>query len=163
MTDPIALALSIGALLSMLAGWLRWGRPRIRKAKSDGVAMRDAILGRDAVVDTITGTELAPELPGIGVRMAHQEQQQIETSRQMETMAIAVTKLVSQQHAIAELRSEVTGHAEALAEHAEQIAELKAASMERVITRAEAAQAWQAMEAAIKAQPESDRGPDELP
>jgi hypothetical protein len=97
------------------------------------------------------------------VRMAHQEQQQIETSRQMETMAIAVTKLVSQQHAIAELRSEVTGHAEQIAEHAEQIAELKAASMERVITRAEAAQAWQAMEAAIKAQPESDRGPDELP
>lgn len=134
-TGIVAVAAAIGALALLgryaLRGW-RWQRAFSRKATAIG----DAILGRDAVVDSITGKEIAPPLPGMGVRMAHQEQQ-------MEAITVAVTKLASQQ--------------EYLVDHERRIKALEDSSLERIVTRAESAQAWSAVEAISKSSP-----PDEI-
>lgn len=114
-----------------LKAWRAW---RIARAKVTAVG--DAILGREAVVDTITGKEIVPPLPGIGVRMAHQEQQ-------MEAITAAVTRLASQH--------------EALKDHESRISRLEDAAVERVVAKAESAAAWGAVEAIAKAQP-----PDEI-
>lgn len=96
--------------------------------------MRDAILGRDPVTDSITGKELAPALPGIGVRMEHQE-------RQMETLTQAVRTIADTQVTVAAIQQEV-------ADHRGRIRRLEEATVERVVSRAESAAAWRAMEAA---------------
>lgn len=134
-TGLVAVAAAIGALALLgkyaLKGW-RWQRAFSRKA----TAVADSILGRDAVVDSITGKEIAPALPGMGVRMAHQEQQ-------MEAITVAVTKLASQQ--------------EYLVDHERRIKALEDQAVERVVTRAESAAAWRAVEAVAKNDPpESD-------
>lgn len=130
-TGLVAVAAAIGALALLgkyaLKGW-RWQRAFSRKATAIG----DAILGRDAVVDSITGKEIAPPLPGMGVRMAHQEQQ-------MEAITVAVTKLASQQ--------------EYLVDHERRIKALEDQAVERVVTRAESAAAWRAVEAVAKNDP----------
>lgn len=142
MNGTSALILTVIAILTALFSWLKWLRPRYRKAQHDGVAIRDAILGRDAVVDSITGKELAPALPGIGQRMAHQEQQ-------MTTMTNAVAQL-------AETHAQLIEVNRSLVDHESRLQKLEAAAVERVVTRAESAAAWRAMEAAHKAQPEVD-------
>jgi len=120
----------LGAVVGALALlWTKVGRRSwraYRSARTKVTAVSDAILGRDAVVDTITGREIAPALPGMGVRMAHQEQQ-------MEAITAAVTRLASQQ--------------EALTDHERRIKALEEASVERVVTKAESAAAFRAIEA----------------
>ena len=121
-------------LMGILVGYLRWIRPRWRKFRGDVTGVRDALLGRDPVVDSITGREVQPALPGMGVRMDLQE-------RQMEMMQVAVTKLVDQQKAIVHLEDRVTGVES-------RVKALEDAAVERVVTRAESVAAWRAMEAA---------------
>lgn len=121
------LALSLCALLAVLGGWLRWIRPRWRNGRREITAVRDAILGREAQFDSITGKEISPALPGMGVRMAHQEQQ-------MELITSAVARL-AETH-------------ERLENHESRIKKLEDAAVERVVARAESAAAWRAMEAA---------------
>lgn len=70
----VPLAVGLVALLGALLGFLKWVRPKFRAAKKDVRAGRDALLGRDAVYDSITGKEISPALPGIGQRMASTEQ-----------------------------------------------------------------------------------------
>jgi hypothetical protein len=139
MTADIALAGAVVALITGLAGWWRWVRPRIERVKKDGAAMRDAVLGREVVVDSITGRELAPALPGIGVRMAHQEDQ-------MRLLTDAVSKIADSHRRLEHVEQRVD-------EIAVDVADLKAASMERIMARAESAQAWQAVEAVAKSTP----------
>lgn len=135
----VAVAAAIGALALLgkyaLKGW-RWQRALARKAAAIG----DAILGRDAVVDSITGKEVLPPLPGMGVRMAHQEQQ-------MEAITAAVTRLASQQEAL-------TDHDRRIQSNTLRIEALEAAAVERIAARAESAQAWRAVEAVAKSHDE---------
>lgn len=135
--ESVILAAAVVAALAALSkyGLKVWRAWRVARAKVTAVG--DAILGREAVVDTITGKEIAPALPGMGVRMAHQEQQ-------MEAITAAVTRLASQH--------------EALKDHETRISRLEEAAVERVVTRAESAAAWSAVEAVAKSQP-----PDEIP
>lgn len=140
--ENVALAAAVVGLISALAGWWRWGRPRLEKARQDGAAMRDAILGRDPVVDSITGRELAPALPGIGVRMAT-------TEEQMLLLTEAVAKIADSHVRLAHIETRVD-------DIAADVADLKAGAMERIMARAEAAQAWSAVEAAVKATPPSE-------
>lgn len=120
----------LGAVVGALALlWTKVGRKAwvgYRTARAKATAVGDAILGRDAVVDTITGKEIAPALPGIGVRMANQEQQ-------MEAITVAVTRLAS--------------HQETLIDHEGRLKALEEASIERVVTKAESAAAFRAIEA----------------
>lgn len=61
------------AAVGVLAGWLRWIRPRWRHLRGEAIAARDQLLGRDEIVDSITGRQIAPPLPGVGVRLETQE------------------------------------------------------------------------------------------
>lgn len=75
--------IGVGALLGLFVGFWRWVRPRTKRVAADANAVRDVLLGRDAIFDSITGRELAPALPGIGQRTA--------------TLEHAVTQLADQQ------------------------------------------------------------------
>ena len=140
MSDPsigqyVAAFLALAAVVSTTYAAFRWARPRYQRLASKVTGVFDAILGRDAVVDSITGKELAPPLPGMGVRMAHQEQQ-------MELLAVTVTKLANQQSHFQRLEERVDSNTE-------RIKALEDAQLERVVTRAESAQAWRTIETAL--------------
>lgn len=141
-TIAAALVVVLGALIALA----RWVRPKVQSITADVAQARDALLGRDAVVDSITGRELAPPLPGMGVRMAHQEQQ-------TELLIVTVTKLVDQQAHQQRLERVVE-------DHDKRISALETAGVERIVARAESAQAWSAMEAAIHADPNEADLPD---
>jgi hypothetical protein len=121
--------------------FLRWVRPKLKQGASDIRAGRDALVGRDAVYDSITGAELVPALPGIGVRMATTEQQ-------MGVLTDAVAKLADNDgrlNTLEQWRAEVEQWRQAV----------DAGVVERVVTRAESTAAWRAVEA-IATQPEHD-------
>jgi hypothetical protein len=137
-TQTLLATLSAGILvLTGLAAWLRWVRPRIQKTRGEVVAIRDSILGRDPIVDTITGREIEPALPGIGVRMAANE-------HNLERLTDAVSQ-IAQSHA-------------RLENHEERIVQLEAGAVERVMTKAESAAAWRAI-AAVAGEP--DEAPED--
>lgn len=124
----IILAAAVLGALTMLWKAARRTRRTAGEVTDKARRVSDSILGRPAVIDTITGKELAPALPGIGQRM--------------DTVERAVIALADQ-------------HLK-LDDHEGRIKALEEAAVERVVTRAESAQAWQTMEAAIKATPEED-------
>lgn len=124
-----------GAAAAVVAGWWRWVRPWWRDLRRDFVAGRDALVGRPPVRDSITGKELAPEIPGIGARMATVEQ--------------ALVTMAQNHHTLTQLQ-------ELGANHEARIGKLEDAAVERVMGRAEAVAAWQAMHAAVQAEPEHD-------
>ncbi|KAB2808304.1 hypothetical protein F9L07_22580 [Pimelobacter simplex] len=134
--DIIGLVLGVLALLGALLSYLRWVHPRIKKARATGRAAIDALLGRDAIRDSITGEEIHPALPGVGARMAHQEQQ-------MELLTVTVTKLVDQQVHQQKLERRVDG-----LEH--RVKGLEDQTIERVAGKAESVAAWRAVEAVAK-------------
>ncbi len=140
--EATATILGIVAVLGVLLSWLRWARPRYRRTKRDGAAIRDAILGRDPIYDSITGKELAPALPGIGHRMAVQEGQMSE-----------MTRAVSQ---LAETHVQLIAVNATLEDHNDRIQKLEEAAVERVVAKAESAAAWRAMEAATLATPDAE-------
>lgn len=139
LNDWAAVFITASAVVGVILGWLRWVRPRMRRTVHEVAAIRDSILGRDAVVDSITGTELAPALPGVGVRLA-------ETEKHLGVLAEAVAT-IAESHV-------------RLEEHEVRIAALEAGAVERIVSRADSAAAWEAMRAAAESTPPS--GP-ELP
>jgi hypothetical protein len=121
-------------LLTAVFAFFRWVRPKMKQAASDIRAGRDALVGREPVFDSITGAELVPALPGIGVRMSTTEQQ-------MGVLTDAVAKLAD-----SSLR---------LDDHEGRLKRLEEGVVERVVTRAESTAAWRAVEA-IATQPADD-------
>jgi hypothetical protein len=67
--------LAMVGIAAAAVGLWRWARPRWRAGKKDAVAMRDTLIGRGPVLDSITGEELSPALPGVGVQMVHTKAQ----------------------------------------------------------------------------------------
>ena len=133
--DPgatVALLVGLGTLAAMALGWIRWIRPRIHSGRKEVVAVRDAILGREAIMDSITGKEIAPAVPGMGVRMAT-------TEENLRVLADAVAKIAD-----SHLR---------LDDHETRLKNLEDARVERVVNRVESAQAWRTIEKAIEADP----------
>lgn len=132
--------ISIGAAVSLVAGWWRWVRPRYRRTKGEVTAIRDSILGRDAIRDSITGREIEPALPGVGVRLAA-------TEEHLGVLAEAVASLAQNHVRVDDLERRV-------GVHDEEIAHLKAADAERIVNRVESVQLLRTMEEAIKAEPD---------
>ena len=118
--------LGVVALLGVLVGWLRWARPRWRKVKNDALGARDALVGREAIVDRASGREVAPAIPGIGMRMATVEQ--------------ALLTLIDNEKRLAALETDVK--------------DLKDAAAERVLTKIESITAYDAIAKAHDAQPD---------
>lgn len=144
--DPLAkidltMKVLIGAatLVGILVGFRRVLLPRWKSIKSDIRAGRDALVGRREQRDSITGTLIAPALPGIGVRMANNE-------TQLERLADAVAILADNALRLTTVEHRVD-------EHDERLNRLDAAVVERVATRVESTQAWAAVEAVAKSQP----------
>ena len=123
----VATCFTIGGL------WLKYGLPKWRRTKAQATAAWDSIVGREAVVDSITGKELAPALPGVGVRL--------------DILTDAVTKMSDQHVRIESLELSREKTDAELVAHAAAIQELKAATVERIVTKSESAAAWRAIEA----------------
>ena len=141
--SPLAtLIITLGAVVGVITAAVKWAWPKWKAFCGKTVAAIDSIVGRDEIRDSITGEVRVPALPGIGVRMAHQEQQ-------MELLTVTVTKLVDQQVHQQRLEQRVD-------EHDDRIKKLEDAQVERVVSRAESAAAFHAIEAAIKATPDPD-------
>ncbi len=124
--------IAAGTVLALIYGFLRWVRPGARALAKDFRAGRDALIGRDAIHDSITGVERVPALPGIGVRMDT-------TENQMAMLTTAVAK-IADSHVMAE-------------DHERRITKLEEAAVERVVARAESAAAWRAIEAVASTPP----------
>lgn len=118
----------LGVLTILVPVYLRWVRPKWRAFRHDLVAGRDALVGRDAILDPMSGTQLAPALPGIGKRM--------------ENFETALLTLAENQSV--------------LVNHEERLVRLELAAAERIVTRAESGAAFSAMEAAYRSTPETD-------
>lgn len=148
--DTLSKALiGVMTLGAMMFGFFRWVHPGWRTLMSDARAGRDALVGRDAVYDSITGKELSPALPGIGVR-----QDRTETAVALLTDAVAQLARTTLRLDDLDLR---VRHIED--DHGSRLRVLEEAHVERVITRAESAAAWQAVEAVAKATPPDEPVP----
>jgi hypothetical protein len=115
----------LGILAIVVPVWLKWGRPTYKALVRDFRAGRDALVGRDAVLDNLSGRELAPALPGIGKRM--------------ENFESALMTLAENQSV--------------LVNHEDRIMALEQGAIERIVSRAETTAAYGAMEAAYRSQP----------
>lgn len=105
--DWLDLLIELGAAIAVIAGWLRFVRPRWRRIRRDLVSARDAVIGRDAIIDPASGEQVAPALPGIGARMATVEDAQASTSVALDRLAQVVATLAERQAADAALSSKV--------------------------------------------------------
>ena len=138
----IGLAIAGATLCGILyAGWHK-ARKAWKRGHRETVAVRDAILGRDAVVDTITRREIMPALPGIGVRMASQESQ-------MERLTETVELLAKHQATQHELERRVDSIDE-------RVKKLEDGMVERIVNKAESTQALRVIETALRSEPPFD-------
>jgi hypothetical protein len=144
-SDIDALSKALIAVMTcgaLVFSFFRWVRPGVKQVASDVRAGRDALVGREAIHDSITGRELVPALPGIGVRMAS-------TENNLTELTTAVAKLADNDQRTTDLehwRAEVEAWR----------ATVDAQSVERVVTRAESAAAWRAVEAVANGTPPED-------
>lgn len=129
----VTLVAGVLLILGAIGSWVKWGRPRFRSAVRELVKFRDSVNGRDPIIDSITGKQIEPAVPGIGVRMEHQEQQ-------MQLLTDAVAKIANSHERLERLEGRVSV--------------LENAAVERVVNRVESAQAYAAIEAVAKSQPE---------
>lgn len=130
--STVGLTVGLITIAGAVLTWLRWIRPKVKKGQAEAVAVRDAILGRDAVRDSITGRVLAPPLPGIGQRI--------------DTVERAVATLADQHRVLED-------HERRIKANEARISKLEDAAAERIVTKQESALAWRAMEAATNATP----------
>jgi hypothetical protein len=140
--DWVTFALALAAALGVLGGYFRWVLPRYRRLRSRVVAAWHSIFGRDAILDSTTGREIEPALPGVGMRLADQ-------ARDLSLLTESVA-------AIAKSHARLDDLDIARLDHENRIVKLEEAAVERVVTRAESAAAFRAMEAAVKAQPDEE-------
>ena len=157
----LAAGLTLTAIVGAVASWLKWLGPQ-RKARAekraererDRVAQRDVLLGRDPVKDSITNEVIAPALPGIGKRMASQELESTRQSQQLTEITRALTTLAeSHKHQLVQ-DARLDRHDSDLRDLRADVSRLDAAYVERIVTKAESAQAWRAVEAAHNATPD---------
>lgn len=133
--------LGVFAVLGTVAGFFRWVLPRFRETKKDLRAFRDAILGREAINHPDTGVELAPPIPGIGNRMANQEQQ-------MSVLTEAVSAIAGSHKRIDDLEERM-GRLE------------QNRDLERIVGKAESIQMFKTIETVANAQPPDDDEPQD--
>jgi len=114
----LTVLISMCVLAGLIAGWRAKIAPHLGSANRTWVAFRDTFLGREAINDTITGREIEPAQPAIGVRMAKLEE--------------TVATIGDQQRR--------------LDNHEDRLVSLEQARVERVVTQAESAAMWSAVD-----------------
>lgn len=145
MKDRIDLTAAAATLLGIFVGWITLIRPRWRKFVSRIVAALDTIAGREAVVDSITGRELAPALPSVGQRM--------------DTLEQTVSKLVEAEIQRQQIDQRVTEAHQRIDLLERRVHGLEDGAIERVANKAESVAAWRAVEAVAK---QGDPGAPEI-
>ena len=134
--DIVGLALGLLALLGALLGYLRWVRPRLKRAVGTWVQLRDSLIGREEQRDSITGRKILDELPGIGVRMDNFERGQQQTQKALEHIATLIESQQQQDQRLDTVERRVDA--------------LEQAAIERVATKAESVAMWRGVEAIAK-------------
>lgn len=134
--EIVGLAVGVLTLMGLMLGYVKVVRPRWRKFRDRAIGGLDALVGREAVHDSITGKEIAPALPGIGTRMETVEQA-------IEHIADLLTTQRTQDQQIAELRED-------LGQLTHRVKTLEDGAIERVAGKAESISAWRAVEAVAK-------------
>jgi hypothetical protein len=87
--DPfLQTIITLGLVIGVLMGFFKWVRPRIKNFFSDLRAIRDTLVGRPAMRDSVT-QKLLPgtALLSIGDRMAVQEASLVQIAEAVETLA----------------------------------------------------------------------------
>lgn len=86
----------LGAAVTVIAAFMKWVRPKYRLFFSDLRAIRDTLVGRPAIVDSVT-KRIVPHtaLPSIGERMATQEESLRLVADAVEKLATANSRLTS--------------------------------------------------------------------
>lgn len=125
LNDKAQLMVAVVILLGALGGYVKWLRPKALQVSRDVRASRDALLGREAIYDSITGEPISPALPGIGHRVA--------------TLELAVVQLADMK---AEHRS-----------LDQRVSRLEKAEGDRAHARTESIELLRTIEAAIQADP----------
>lgn len=143
LSEVASALLVIGTFIGALIGLVVKIRPRWRKAWARVGAALDTIAGRGPITDSITGREIQPALPSIGVRMELVEVASIETRQAINHIA---TLLEVQK----ELTQRVDGHDDQFEVVGQEIAQLKEQAIERIAGKAESISAWRAVEAVAK-------------
>lgn len=152
-----------------IAAYFRWFLPVYRRGRSDIVAGRDALLGRDEIRDSITGKVLAPALPGMGIRMDRNEEQGRRQEEQMTAVVAALAPIGPALAALADTQAQLAetnrwraqtekrleAHEKQIDTNARDIADLRVARMDRVAGHIESAAAWSAIEAVAKQEPDA--------
>jgi hypothetical protein len=170
--DRIAWVLGVFALLGALAGFTRWlvrkAWPRWRGLVNDFVEIRATLIGHGAVAHPITGEELAPAEPGVGVQVARlRDQLREEQSEIRSQIEFVIGKLHALEHEVkpnggSSLKDGLNRVEERLRIGDTQFAGMAAELGElrkSLGTLAEAQpQLWAAIEAVAKAQPPADLG-----
>jgi len=129
--DWAAVAGTASVLVAAAIGFRRRVIPWWRRVSGKFDAITETLVGREAIHDAATGKELVPAQPGLGVRIA--------------TLEEGFSELAKQSHRMDTLERQMMQQGEQLQLHATEIAALKRAETERIVTRAESAQMWRAV------------------
>jgi hypothetical protein len=154
-----ATSLGIVLTLATLVGlWLthyKVVRPWWRRIKRDVVGGRDVLVGRPAIVDPVSKKEIAPPLASLGERLeVHGERLEENQAEINGTLKKVVALLESQQAQDRRLND----HEDQLAAHDDRIVNLENGVVERVVTKAESAAAFRAIEAIAKTDDDPELG-----
>lgn len=148
--DANTLATIFGSVIvglgALWGGWRKWLRPKVHQGRSTWISVRDSLVGREAQHDSITGREIQPALPSLGVRMESMERAAVETN---ETLKHVVELVRSQQQ-----------QDQHIANHEKRITALEDGTIERIAAKAESVAAWRAVEAVAKSAPPDDGTPE---
>lgn len=134
-SDTLQLVVLLGAAGAVLLAVLKWVRPKSREVVKDFVAGRDALVGRPAVYDSITGKEIAPALPGIGQRVTTLEEA-------IPAISVALTRM-------SDMHVRVSGVED-------RVGRLERMEGERSLARTESIELLRTIDNAIKADPKED-------
>jgi hypothetical protein len=136
-------SMSVGVVLGLLGvagiiiGHFKVFLPWWGGLKGQVVSGRDTLVGRPPIVDPVSKKVIAPALPSLGERL---EVHQTEINGSLRDI---VALLESQQAQDRRLND----HEDRLGEHGGRIRTLEEAAVERIVTKAESASAWRAVEA----------------
>lgn len=143
----VAILAGSTAFIAALAGGLRWwtrkdenGQPRAFPRRLSNVVDRavHTLIGRDAIMDPDSGKELKPAQPGIGERIGRVETTQHEISATLGSLSSVVEELAQTNAKVVRIHERLDGHEE-------RIVKLEEGAAERIVSRAESAEAFRAI------------------
>ena len=115
--------------------------------KNDARAIRDTLVGRDAVLDSITGREIQPAQPGIGSRMADQEQDVRGIRNDVGLLTRAVADLAEAQADMTQIQGRMADHERRISDNDRRLTAIEQGHhLERMAGKAESIHLFRAIE-----------------